>query len=440
MSRLHFKITVGILAAALAGLLHLACQTTRSEDGFVSLFDGRTLKGWAQVGGVGYAVTNVVDKGVTNAVITCIKGTGGNLLSQEEYEDFILRFEFRLTAGANNGLGIRCPNVATNLHHDGMELQILDDSAAKYAKLKPTQYHGSLYDVQGAQRGAQKPVGQWNEQEVTVRGRQITVVLNGRKILDADINALRDADTLRKHPGLLRDKGHIGFLGHGDSMDFRNIRIRELPRAILNNVPPSGFSVLFNGKDLTGWKGLLAAPNDNPIKRALLTPAALRTAQDKADQRMRDHWAVEEGALAFDGKGDSLATARDYRDFEMLVEWKILAKGDSGIYLRGTPQVQIWDPRGGETNAVVGSGGLYNNQKGASKPLVVADQAGWNRFRILMVGDRVHVFLNGTLVARDVALENFWDRTKPLFESGQIELQNHGNKLWFRNIYVRELK
>ena len=435
------------MAAAVVGCLILTFQPgceslpgAGDEQGFVSLFDGRTLKGWTQLGGTGYAVTNVVEQGATNAVIRCIKGAGGNLLSNEAYQDFILRFEFRLEAGSNNGLGIRCPSTATNLHQLGIELQILDDSAPKYATLKPYQFHGSLYGVAPAERGALKPVGHWNTQEVSVRGRQVTVVLNGTRILHTNINAITDAATLRAHPGLLRESGHIGFLGHGDPVDFRHIRIRELPRPILNNSAPDGFQPLFNGKDLTGWKGLMAAPNDNPVKRAQLAPAQRQQAQAKADVRMREHWAAKDGALEFDGKGDSLATADDYRDFEMLVDWKILEAGDSGIYLRGTPQVQIWDPRSGNDGAKVGSGGLYNTQKGPSKPLVVADQAGWNQFRILMVGDRVHVFLNGRLVVRDVALENYWDRALPLFESGQIELQNHGNKLWFRNLYIREIR
>ncbi|MHC4560791.1 MAG: 3-keto-disaccharide hydrolase, partial [Planctomycetota bacterium] len=126
------------------------------------------------------------------------------------------------------------------------------------------------------------------------------------------------------------------------------------------NKPPEGFVALFNGKDLTGWKGLLARPYDNPIKRAKLSPEALAKEQAKADKSMREHWKVADGVLEFDGKGPSLATLRDYEDFELLVDWKIVnPRGDSGIYLRGTPQVQIWDPE----QHKVGSGGLYNNKK-----------------------------------------------------------------------------
>jgi hypothetical protein len=210
-----------------------------------------------------------------------------------------------------------------------------------------------------------------------------------------------------------------------------------------DNTPPEGFVALFNGKDLTGWKGLLAGPNDNPIKRAALPPEKLAEEQKKADDNMRAHWKVEDGALVFDGKGRSLCTAKDYGDFEMFVDWKILPKGDSGIYLRGTPQVQIWDTAL-DNGAHVGSGGLYNNQKpeNPSKPSKKADKpvGEWNTFRIKMVGEKVTVHLNGELVVDNVTLENYWDRKQPIFPTGQIELQNHGNTLWFKNIYIKELK
>ncbi|NUM52963.1 MAG: DUF1080 domain-containing protein [Candidatus Hydrogenedentes bacterium] len=197
--------------------------------------------------------------------------------------------------------------------------------------------------------------------------------------------------------------------------------------------PPEGFTALFNGKDLTGWKGLVA----DPEKRAKMTKEELAAAQAKADERMREHWKVVDGALEFDGKGDSLCTVKDYADFELLVDWKIKDEGDSGIYLRGSPQVQIWDPK--KNN--VGSGGLYNNEKGPSKPLVLADNpiGEWNTFRIKMLGDKVSVWLNDKLVVDNVVLENYWDRSKPIYPTGQIELQNHGNTLWFRNIYIKEI-
>lgn len=201
-----------------------------------------------------------------------------------------------------------------------------------------------------------------------------------------------------------------------------------------DNTPPEDFVALFNGKDLSGWKGLVG----NPKTRAAMTSEQLAEAQKTADDEMRAHWKVVDGALEFDGKGRSLCTAKDYGDFEMLVDWKILPKGDSGIYLRGSPQVQIWDT----ADRPEGSGGLFNNKIHPAKPLKCADKpiGQWNTFRIKMVGEKVTVWLNGELVADAVVLENYWERDKPIYPTGQIELQNHGNTLWFKNIYIREIE
>ena len=203
------------------------------------------------------------------------------------------------------------------------------------------------------------------------------------------------------------------------------------------NKPPEGFKALFNGKDLGGWKGLVG----NPKTRANMSKEQMAEAQAKADEDMRAHWKVVDGALSFDGKGHSLCTVQDYVDFEMLVDWKIEKGGDSGIYLRGSPQVQIWDTANKGVGAQVGSGGLYNNKKGASKPSEVADKAvgEWNTFRIIMVGDLVTVYLNDVLVVDRVVMENYWERDKPMYRSGQLELQSHGSQLYFRNVFVREI-
>jgi len=156
-------------------------------------------------------------------------GSGGNLYTAEEYGDFEFRFEFMLTPGANNGLGIRTPTRG-DAAYVGMELQILDNEADKYKNLKPYQYHGSVYGVLPAKRGFLKPTGEWNLQTVIARGSRIRVVLNGETILDGDIREVSANGTAdgNKHPGLLNTKGHIGFLGHGDVVKFRNIRVRRL--------------------------------------------------------------------------------------------------------------------------------------------------------------------------------------------------------------------
>ncbi len=196
-----------------------------------------------------------------------------------------------------------------------------------------------------------------------------------------------------------------------------------------DNTPPPGFTALFNGKDLTNWKGLVEIK-----ERSKRTPEELAKMQEEADKKYLPHWTVKDGILNYDGKGNNLQTAKDYGDFEMYVDWKIGPKGDSGIYLRGNPQVQIWDnPEG--------SGGLYNNKKNNSHPLKVADKpiGEWNTFHIIMKGDRVTVHLNGVLVVDDTPLENYWEPGKPLPTRGPIELQHHGDRLEFKNIYIKEL-
>ncbi len=402
------------------------------EKGFESLFDGKTLAGWTGATGAGGYV-------VQDGAIVCPKGGGGNLYTEKQFSDFILRFEFKLEEGSNNGVGIRAP-LTGDAAYLGMEIQVLDESAAekgKWGKLRPEQYHGSIYDIAAARKGVLKPPGEWNIEEIYCVGRHVIVAVNKKVIVEANLNKITDTEKIAKHPGMLRDRGHIGFLGHGDFVAYRNIRIKNMSKPAKDNSPPEGFIALFNGKNLNGWKGLLAPPLDNPAKRAVLSPEHLKAAQEKADERMRAHWKVVNGTLEFDGKGDSLCTVRDYGDFEMLVDWKILEKGDSGIYLRGSPQVQIWDPK----QHGVGSGGFFNNEKNPSKPTTVADKpvGEWNNFRIIMVGDKVHVFLNGELVVNNVTLENYWERGKPIYPTGQIELQNHGNNLWFKNVYLREI-
>jgi hypothetical protein len=186
------------------------------------LFNGNNLDGWT-----GNKKSYVVEEDYI--IIRPVDGGGGNLYTEKEYSDFIFRFEFKLTPGANNGLGIRAPKSG-NAAYEGIELQIIDNTTKKYGELEPYQYHGSLYGVTPAKRGYQKSVGEWNQQEVVVKGTQVKVILNGHIILDTDFQKAIDEGTMdhKDHPGLLREKGHIGFLGHGDVVYFRNIRIKEL--------------------------------------------------------------------------------------------------------------------------------------------------------------------------------------------------------------------
>lgn len=190
---------------------------------FSPLFNGKDLSGWKLINGKGPGY--VVEKGM----IVCPADGGGNLYTEKEYSNFVLQFEFRMEPGGNNGIGIRAPQSG-DAAYSGMEIQILDHHHARYeGKLKPTQFHGSVYDVFGAKDEGMKPAGQWNREEIVADGRRIKVTLNGKVITDANLDDVKDPAVLKKHPGLARTGGHIGLLGHGTRVEFRKLRIKELP-------------------------------------------------------------------------------------------------------------------------------------------------------------------------------------------------------------------
>ena len=223
-------------------------------------------------------------------------------------------------------------------------------------------------------------------------------------------------------------------LKKGGDSDYEKVAIRKF---IAEMPSDAGLAPIFNNKDLTGWKGLVG----NPITRSKMNAATLAKEQHKADSIMNKGWYVKDGILNFSGEGENLCTVKQYRNFELYVDWKIEPKGDAGVYLRGSPQVQIWDTSRVDVGAQVGSGGLYNNQAHESKPLKLADNAinDWNNFHIIMKGDKVTVYLNGVLVVDNTVLDNYWDRKLPIFPKEQIELQAHGNHIYYRDIYLREL-
>ena len=243
-------------------------------------------------------------------------------------------------------------------------------------------------------------------------------VLERRYAETQELPGIQDILLLRKAAWLITD-------------EQEQHRISEIARNFLERL---SFAPLFNGKNLDGWKGLVL----DPPSRAKMTKNELDKAQVEADADMRAHWQPTNGVLSFDGKGHSLCTVEDYGDFEMFVDWKIQSEGDSGIYLRGSPQVQIWDT----AQWPEGSGGLYNNKNNPAKPLAVTDHpiGEWNTFYIKMVNDRVTVFLNNVLVVDDVVLENYWERDKLLYSLGQIELQAHSTPLQFRNLFIRTME
>ncbi|MHB8522498.1 MAG: 3-keto-disaccharide hydrolase [Limisphaerales bacterium] len=209
------------------------------------------------------------------------------------------------------------------------------------------------------------------------------------------------------------------------------------------NQPPAGFTPLFNGQDLSGWRG-----GDTFDHRKLLAmPGDQRAAQiARWTETMKAHWRAENGEFVNDGQGAYATTEKDYGDFELLVDYKTVPLADSGIYLRGCPQVQIWDSTEKAKFSIgsdKGSGGLWNNSPGApgKDPLVLADKpfGEWNSFRIVMVGARVSVWLNGKLVVDHALLENYYDRKTPVPAKGPIELQTHGGEIRWRNIFIREI-
>jgi len=209
-----------------------------------------------------------------------------------------------------------------------------------------------------------------------------------------------------------------------------------------NNSPPPGFVAVFNGENLAGWHG----SGQNPLDLLKLTPEEKAKLYADTQAELNNHWRVDNGDLVNDGQGGSAGTDQDFGDMELFIDFKIVPKGDSGIYLRGTPQVQIWDytePAYKPLGADKGSGGLWNNSEGApgKDPLELADNpvGEWNRFHILQIGDDTTVWLNDKLIVDAAPLENYWDRARPLLAKGPIEVQKHDGELRFRNIFVREI-
>ena len=400
------------------------------DKGFAPLFNGLNLGGWT-----GDTSGYTVEEGK----IVCLEKGPKNLFTDKEYGNFILRFEFKLSPGANNGLGIRAP-LEGNAAYAGMELQILDNTADQYKDLKPYQYHGSIYGVVPAKRGYLKPVGQWNFQEVIAHGPRITVKLNGTTIVDGDIAQASRNGTIdgNDHPGLLRESGHIGFLGHGSRVEFRNLRIKELPHLA---EPPEvnrlseierqeGFKLIFDGLTLQGWKIHEGLPDGIGGK-----------------------WFVEEGTLVGiqdpPGKGGFLTTLDSYQDFELRLQTKIDWPFDSGIFLRVGPQgkshqVTLDYRPGGEV------GGIYcpwtqGFVAHCTEGMYYFKKDDWNDLRIRCQGEpaRIQVWLNEVLLTD---FQHTTETTQGVPKSGTLCLQVHpGGKDFdkgralFRSIRIKPL-
>lgn len=233
------------------------------------------------------------------------------------------------------------------------------------------------------------------------------------------------------------------FLQHATAQDKRE-KLGEGVITFANPPLPAGFVALFNGKDLAGWHGM---PHFDPRQLAAMTEADRAAKLAGWTEDAKQHWSVQDGDLVNDGSGAYLTTDKDFGDVEFLIDYKTVAKADSGIYLRGSPQVQIWDStkEGGKQalGAEKGSGGLWNNSAGGpgKDPLVLADKpfGEWNKLRILQVGARTTVFLNDKLVVDHAPMENYFDRSMPLFARGPIQLQTHGGEIRWKNLLIREI-
>jgi hypothetical protein len=411
------KLPVLPLLVAIAATAH-ASEPLDSR----SLFNGNDLTGWK---GEGYVVED--------GAITCTP-KGRNLVTEETFANYVLDFEFKLSPGANNGLGIHYPGHGDGAY-TGMEIQVLDNTHSKYKDLKPYQFHGSLYTLAPAKTEGLKPVGEWNKQRVVVMGPMLWVELNGQKILDVRLDSLSKEHP--KHEGVKRRAGHIAWLGHGDKVSYRNINIAEVPDpANTEGVEKQGYTQIFDGKSLTGWKHGTDTTN----------------------------WSAINGILKHNGqKGtiNDLWTEKTYKDFTLVFDWRWSGRGpmrsqplvqpdgshkgaaeieefDSGIYLRGNTksQVNLW-------NWNVGSGEVYGYRMDKKMPPEVragvtptkkADNpiGEWNRMMITLKGDKLSVTLNGQLVISEASLPE-------IPAEGPIGLQHHGSAIDFANIWIKEL-
>jgi hypothetical protein len=224
---------------------------------------------------------------------------------------------------------------------------------------------------------------------------------------------------------------------------MRSLLACLLTLPLFAEAPPECFRALFNGKDLSGWHGL----NPHQGLKLIGEKKATDLAKQRADFPL--HWRVENGELVNAGTGPYATTDEEFGDIELRLEYKTVAKADSGIYLRGTPQVQIWDlnqvfdPKKPDRKPHLGSGGLFNNTPGAPgrDPLVAADKpfGEWNAFRIIQKGDVTTIWLNGRMVVDHAKMENYWDRANPLPAKGPIMLQTHGGEIRWRNLFVKTL-
>ena len=350
-----------------------------------ALFNGKDLSGWS---GEGYVVED--------GSIVCT-AQGKNLMTEQTFSNYVLDFEFKLPAGGNNGLGIHYPGSGDGAYV-GMELQILDNSDPKYNDLLPEQFHGSLYKLAAAKKTGLKPVGEWNHERVSVSGFAVSVELNGENILSANLDELSASHP--QHEGVKRRAGHIAWLGHGDPVAFKNIQIAETPPlANTAGVQAAGFTPLFNGTDLKGWKQA-QTPQASAVNGIL--------------------------KLSGNGKPSQLSTDKEYANCTLVFDWRgseaasgkqTSAELDRGISLRGSSTCQVKFPSSPSDSATA-----------AARPI-----GEWNRTMITIQGELLTVSLNGRLVLDKVQLAG-------VAAKGAIGLQPGSSALEFANFWIKALE
>ncbi len=401
-----------------------------ADTGKVSLFNGKDLTGWK---GAGYEVKD-------GAIVCTPKGK--NLITEKIYSNYVFSFEFKLPPGGNNGIAIHYPGKG-NASKTGMEVQILDDTHPKYKDLKPYQFHAGIYMLNEAKHGHLKPVGEWNKQIITVNANHMIIELNGVIVNEANLDELSNENP--KHQGVKRRSGHVGFCGHSDAVAYRNISIVD---TTLVEHDKTGFTTLYNGKDISGWK---------------------------QDEGHIGHWQPRGEVLYYDSKSTAkdknLWTEKSYKDFTLALDWRWAetssAKNamrpfldpetggvkkdkngkpiklevlelDSGVYLRGNNRSQVnlwsWPCGSGEVYGYRTNRKLSQEIRAALVPKVRADHpiGAWNRMLITMKGDRLTVVLNGKTVIENAQLPG-------VPADGPIALQHHGSALEFKNISIKEL-
>lgn len=392
---------------------------------FTPLFNGKDLEGWS---GDGYEVED--------GILVCTT-EGKTLVSDRRYANYILDFGFRLPPAGNNGIGIHYPGEGEP-DVTGIESQILDNSAEKWADLKPYQYHGSLYTLAAAEGAQLRPVGEWNYERLLVLGSLVRTGLNGGRILDADLDAL--AREFPQHEGVRRRSGQLVLCGHGDRVEFRGLRIAELPPAAnIQGVEEAGFTRLMNDTSLDGWK---AAPGSE------------------------EHWQVHNRILKFDGSDDAdgavLWSERSFGDFQLVLDWRWSGIGeavecpilnadgtdsgrratvegqDSGISLRGDAKAEVnlwnWPVGSGELPGVRSDESQDPELRAAATPKRKADRplGEWNRMMITLEDGELAVTLNGVVVIEGAKLPG-------IPEEGPIGLLQQGSAIDFANVWIKEL-